>query len=161
MTSPSTINSPEKSLELQDSVVLSTSPISEEEDDTQNLHRLVKSLALDAQELRDRQELFQQGFQERMDRIMASLQATQENFERIWEGNAEIQKANISLTQSHAKIGEVVVLLSERLTKLIEKDKAATTARHIQSLQVAQSPFETKTDGKLILPLVQVPKTMN
>jgi hypothetical protein len=140
MTSPSTINSPEKSLELQDSVAFSTPPISEEEDDTQKLQRLIKSFALD-------REAF-----------ILSQRESQERYERMLQENSEMNRKNALLADSHSKLQEVVVLLSQQqmMIKQLEKDKADTAARHVQLPVAAQSPaFETKSDGKFNSPIIR------
>jgi hypothetical protein len=61
------------------------------------------------------------------------------------------------LADSHSKLQEVVILLSQQMTKhLVEKDKADTAARYVQLPMVAQSPlFETKSDGKVNSPIIR------
>jgi hypothetical protein len=61
------------------------------------------------------------------------------------------------LADSHSKLQEVVILLSQQMTKhLVEKDKADKAARHVQLPMVAQSPlFETKSDGKINSPIIR------
>ena len=139
MTSPSTINSPEKSLELQDSVAFSTPPISEEEDDTQKLQRLIKSFALDREAL------------------ILSQRESQERYERMLQENSEMNRRNALLADSHSKLQEVVILLSQQMTKQQGKDN--TAARPVAT----QSPLRSKQNRmeNLILPLFGIQKSMN
>jgi hypothetical protein len=87
MTSPQTINSPEESLELHESVVFSTSPESEE-DETLKLQRLIKSFALDREAL------------------IESQRESQERYERMLQENSEMNMRNALLTDSHSKLQE-------------------------------------------------------
>jgi hypothetical protein len=138
MTSPQTINLPEESLELHESVVFSTSP-EYEEDETLKLQRLIKSFALDREVL------------------IESQRESQERYERMLQENSEMNRKNALLADSHSKLQEVVILLSQQMTKhLVEKDKADTAARHVQLPMVGQSPlFETKSDGKINSPIIR------
>jgi hypothetical protein len=144
MTSPQTINSPEESLGLHESVVFSTSPESEE-DETLKLQRLIKSFALDREAL------------------IESQRESQERYERMLQENSEMNRRNALLADSHSKLQEVVILLSQQMTKhLVEKDKADTAARHVQLQMVAKALCSKQNRmGKLILPLFGMQKSTN
>jgi hypothetical protein len=135
MTSPQTINSPEESLDEQEGVVFSTSP-GPEEDATLKLHRLIGSLALDREAHKE------------------SQRQSQLRYELMMQENSEM---NRKLAESHSKLQEVVILLSQQMAKqLDEKNKADTAARHVQLPMVVQSPlFDTKSEGKINSPIIR------
>jgi hypothetical protein len=76
--------------------------------------------------------------------LIESQRESQQRYERM-------------LADSHSKLQEVVILLSQQMTKhLVEKDKTDTAARHVQLPVAAQSPaFETKSDGKINSPIIR------
>jgi hypothetical protein len=77
--------------------------------------------------------------------------------------NSEMNRRNALLADSHSKLQEVVILLSQQMTKhLVEKDKADTAARHVQLQMVAKALCSKQNRmGKLILPLFGMQKSTN